>query len=137
MAATPTAPGFARQAQYRTLFRVLGVVLLVGGAVTCVWGFASFMGSDDFPGASTVVAFMGGFLVAAIGLMFLQWGFMGAAARYGAGETMPVVKDSATYLSDGEGILGVGRTAGPFCSTCGVRNDADAKFCDSCGAALR
>ena len=68
--------------------------------------------------------------------MLLQWGFLGAAARYGAGETMPVVKDSATYLSDGEGILGVGRTAGPFCSKCGVRNDADAKFCDSCGGAL-
>jgi hypothetical protein len=25
---------------------------------------------------------------------------------------------------------------GPFCSTCGVRNDGDATFCDSCGAAL-
>jgi hypothetical protein len=131
-----TAPGFARQDQYRTLFRILGAVLLIGGAATCVWGFASFMGADDFPGASTVVAFLGGFLVAGIGLMLLQWGFLGAATRYGAGETMPVVKDSATYLSDGEGILGVGRTAGPFCSKCGTRNDGAAKFCDSCGTAL-
>ena len=48
-----------------------------------------------------------------------------AGARYAAGETMPVVKDSLDYLK-----------AGPFCSTCGVRNDADAKFCDSCGATL-
>jgi len=61
---------------------------------------------------------------------------LGAAARCGGGETMPVVKDSAAYLSDGEGILGVGRTAGPYCSKCGVRNDADARFCDSCGSAL-
>lgn len=129
-------PGFARQTQYRNLFRVLGVVLVVGGAIACIWGFMSFIGADDFPGASTVIAFMGGFLVAGIGLMFLQWGFLGAAARYGAGETMPVVKDSAEYLSDGEGVLGIGRSAGPFCSRCGVRNDGDARFCDGCGAQL-
>ena len=74
----------------------------------------------------------------------LQAGFLGAASRYVAGETTPVIKDSAAYLTDGEGILGVGRTVddaqepatGPFCSTCGTRNDADARFCDSCGAAL-
>src|SRR4051812_37497452 len=94
-------PGFARQAQYRWLFRVLGAVLLIGGAATCIWGFTSFMGAEEFPGASTVVAFMGGFLVAAIGVMCLQAGFMGVATRYGAGETMPVVRDSAAYLTDG------------------------------------
>ncbi|MBI2245014.1 MAG: hypothetical protein HYU55_14135 [Nocardioides sp.] len=63
-------------------------------------------------------------------------GFLGAAARYGAGETVPVVKDSATYLSDGEGILGAGRTTGSYCSRCGVRTGADAGSCDSCGSAL-
>lgn len=129
-------PGFARQAEYRNVFRVLGVVLVIGGAATCIWGFTSFVGADEFPGASTVVAFLGGFLVAAVGLMLLQAGFMGAQARYAAGETMPVVKDSAEYLSDGQGILGVGRSAGPYCSKCGVRNDADATFCDSCGQRL-
>lgn len=129
-------PGFARQSQYRNLFRVLGFVLIIGGAATCIWGFTSFIGAEDFPGAETVVAFLGGFLVAGIGLMLLQAGFMGAAARFGAGETMPVVKDSAEYLSDGEGVLGIGRSAGPFCSKCGVRNDGDARFCDSCGAQL-
>ena len=69
-----------------------------------------------------------------------------AAARYGAGETMPVVKNSATYLSDGEGVLGVGRTVddagaqravtGPYCLSCGRRNEEDARFCDGCGTSL-
>ena len=132
----PANPGHARQAQYRTLLRILGVVLLIGGAATSIWGFISFVDAEDFPGAWTVVAFVGGFMVAAVGLMFMQWGFLGAAARYGAGETMPVVKDSAEYLSDGEGVLGIGRTSGPFCTRCGVRNDGDARFCDGCGARL-
>ena len=68
-----------------------------------------------------------------------------AQASYVAGETMPVVKDSATYLSDGRGIAGVGRTedrmeasavTGPYCRQCGTRNDSDARFCDSCGQTL-
>jgi hypothetical protein len=76
----------------------------------------------------------------------LQAGFLGAASRYVAGETTPVVKDSAAYLSDGEGFLGVGRTVddaarrhevtGPSCSACGTRNGAAASYCDRCGAAL-
>jgi hypothetical protein len=73
---------------------------------------------------------------------------MGTAARYGAGETVPVVKDSASYLTDGEGVLGVGRTVddrpsapaasqpGPYCRSCGVLNDDDARFCDGCGTSL-
>ena len=69
-------------------------------------------------------------------------------SRYVAGETMPTVKQSAAYLSDGESIMGVGRTVddgtaagtqpatGPFCRACGVRNDEDARFCDGCGASM-
>lgn len=126
MAATP---GFARQAQYRTTFRVLGAVVLVVGIVTFGYGITSVFGSEDVPGGGQIAAFIGGLLIVGVGLMLLQWGLVGAAARYGAGEAMPVVKDSLDYLGDD-------RAAGPFCSRCGVRNDADARFCDSCGNAL-
>ena len=131
-----TTPGFAQQAQYRNTFRVLGVIVLIAGILIFIWGLTQVMGSGTEPGGLMIAAFIGGLPTIGVGLMLLQWGFLGAAARYGAGETMPVVKDSATYLSDGEGILGVGRTAGPFCSKCGTRNDEGAKFCDSCGAAI-
>ena len=139
-------PGFAGQARYRTAFRAVGAVLMVVGIVVFIYGITSVFGSEDMPSGLQIVSFIGGFLVIGVGLMCLQAGFMGAAARYGAGETMPVVRDSASFLSDGEGILGAGRTVadrsatstatGPFCSRCGVRNDADARFCDSCGSAL-
>ena len=145
-----TTPGYADQVRKRTLFRVLGVVfmgtalLLMGLAIA---DFVHAFNADDFDTQPTKFWY---FFVAlpffAVGGGCLNAGFMGAAARYGAGETMPVVKDSASYLSDGQGILGVGRTAhegsaastatGPFCSRCGVRNDDSAKFCDACGSAL-
>ena len=143
-----TNPGFAGQARYRTAFRAVGAVVLVAGIAIFVYGVTSVFGSD-MPSGLQIVCFIGGLLVVGVGMMCLQAGFLGAAARYGAGETMPVVRDSASYLTDGEGLLGVGRTvddrpvastassaSGPYCSKCGVRNDGDAKFCDSCGSAL-
>jgi len=141
------APGFIRQTRYRNAFRVLGAAVLVVGIVMFGYGITSVFGSEEFPGGLQIFCFMGGLLVIGLGLMFLQAGFLGAAARYSAGETMPVVRDSASYLSDGQGILGVGRTvddgaprggatSGPYCRSCGVRNDADARFCDGCGASL-
>ena len=144
-----STPGLRGQAGFRTVFRVVGVLLLIVGVIFLVLGlldFFSAFGNDDpdagFPSRFWMV-FVGVLLIAPAGWC-LQAGFMGAAARYAAGETMPTVKDSAAYLTDGEGVLGIGRTvddaqqaaAGPFCSKCGTRNDAEASFCDRCGAAL-
>jgi hypothetical protein len=149
-----TNPGYTRQPAIRAVLRVLGVlcmgtaVVLIGLAIA---DFVHAMQADDFETQPTKFWY---FFVAlpffAVGGFCLQAGFLGVAARYGAGETMPVMRDSASYLTDGEGVLGVGRTvddarpatkatataAGPYCRSCGVRNDADATFCDSCGSAL-
>lgn len=142
------SPGYARQGTARTVFRILGIVLTVVGLLLVVSGFVRFVGGepgDDLD--SAFLAFAGGGVLAVVGFAFFNLGFMGASARYAAGETMPVVKDSASYLTDGEGVLGVGRTiddagattapkAGPYCRACGQRNDDEARFCDACGQPL-
>jgi hypothetical protein len=78
-----------------------------------------------------------------IGGWCLQAGFLGVGARYVSGEVSPVAKDTAVYLTDGKGLLHLGvqepttpAAAGPYCRSCGTRNDADARFCDSCGTAM-
>lgn len=141
-------PGFPDQARKRTVLRVVGglcmavALVLIGIALA---DFFSVFASDDFD--RTPTKFWMFFLAMpffAVGAGGLSYGFLGAAARYGAGETVPVVKDSAAYLTDGEGVLGIGRTVddgpaeagGPFCRACGARNDVDARFCDSCGQPL-
>ena len=131
---------FARNRSTRNVLRVLGFVLLAAGLYLVVTGGMQFLddmnSSDVDSGPGSILRLGAGGFLCVFGLGALNAGFLGAQARYAAGETMPVVKDSAEYLSDGEGVLGIGRTAGPFCSKCGVRNDGDARFCDGCGAQL-
>ena len=149
MSTTPN-PGLTRQRGARLAFRVIGLLLLVVALVLLGLGLQSFFSgfSDEGTGFPSRfwMAFVGVLLLAPAGWC-LQAGFVGTASRYVAGETTPVVKDSAAYLTDGQGFLGVGRTiddaeparvtaTGPFCSKCGTRNDADASYCDRCGAAL-
>lgn len=140
-------PGISGQATARLWFRVGGIVLLLVALLLLGSGLADLFSPGDSSGGphNVWMLFVGVLLLAPAGWC-LQAGFVGRATRYAAGETMPVVKDSAAYLSDGEGILGVGRTVdggegqpeavGPFCSRCGTRSDANAVFCDHCGHAL-
>jgi hypothetical protein len=148
MSTVQQPPGIRGQRVARTVFRIVGVVTLVVAVTFLVIGLKDFFASSDsFEGPHKFWMVFVGIFGLAIAGWCLQAGFMGAAARYTAGEAMPTVKDSAAYLTDGEGVLGIGRTvddaaastttaSGPFCSRCGTRNDGDASFCDRCGAAL-
>lgn len=141
-------PGLPNQPQLRNVFRVAGILLFGAGVVMIVLGFIALFGTmtddpfadDSFgPPKQFFLAFVG-MPVAAVGAWCLQAGFMGVAARYAAGEGVPVVKDSAAYLTDGEGILGVGRTVddepSKFCPSCGKPAGVAARFCESCGHAF-
>ena len=141
----------------RTTLRVIGAVLLVAGLGLAIIGGISFVRSatsesvDAGAGFGSIFLLAGGGFCVVFGLGALNAGTLGAQSRYVAGETLPTVKQSAAYLTDGEGILGVGRTVddagaagapatagarGPYCRACGTRNDQEARFCDSCGASL-
>lgn len=151
-------PGHADQARTRTILRVIGFTMLAAGLVIgakagygLLQELTSPINVDDPSGAGTILMLGGAGFLVVIGLAFLNAGFLGATSRYAAGETMPVMRDSAAYLTDGQrdgqrdgqGHAGAGRhvdegpdAAGPFCTRCGVRNDAAARFCDACGHAL-
>ena len=135
-------PGLRHQSRTRTVLRLLGLVLLLGGLYLVLTGGMAFLDSvDDARDESGFGPILrlgaGGFLCVA-GLGLLNAGFLGAQSRYVAGETAPVLRDSAAYLSsDRADERGPGSAPrGPYCRGCGTRNDQDARFCDSCGSAL-
>ena len=136
----------------RTVLRVAGALCLVGGVVLAFIGGRGILrdiASESMdPNFGPIFTLGGGGFLCVIGLALVNAGTLGAQSRYVAGETMPTVKRSAEYLSDGQGIMGVGRpdddgaaagtqrASGPFCRACGTRNDEDARFCDGCGASM-
>ena len=136
-------PGLRGQSTARSIFRVAGPILLLAAVVLIGSAFVSFLNSMNSDSMDAPVGAMGRFgiggLCLVVGGALTNLGYMGAAARYAAGETVPVIKDSAAYLTDGEGLLGVGRTvddpASKFCSSCGKPSPEAARFCESCGHA--
>ena len=147
----PPGPGFRNQSAARTVFRVLGVLVVLAALAMMVFAGMELFTLEAFEEPTRFWMFFVGIPLLAVGGWLLQAGFMGAGARYASGELAPVAKDTAHYLSDGQGIMGVGTTTsgatasattgtgsptGPYCRSCGTRNDADARFCDSCGTTM-
>ena len=124
---TDQGPGFRNQPAARTAFRILGVVVTVVALFFLVRGITTFvgqMGSTAAPSADGMAEFIGGGFGLVVGLVLLNLGFMGAGARYSAGELAPVAKDTWQHITDGSSAK---------CSGCGSDNPDDARFCNGCG----
>ncbi len=128
-------PGLPGQRGARTGLRVAGLVLTPLGALLAGYGLyrfvtggtagAGFGETGDNGTLTGLLMFAAGGFLLVIGFGLLNAGYLRTTARYAAGETMPVVKDAASYL-----------TAAKACGSCGRRNDAEARFCDGCGHSL-
>lgn len=139
----------------RGFLRTVGPVLIVIGALLLVVGVGSFFAGFSSFGRGGMVgppqhfwmAFVGMPILAA-GLALTKWGYLGAAARYAAGEVAPVAKDAVNYLGEGarEGVTAVAEAikeglAGEeaetaACPHCGEDNRPGAAYCHHCGQAL-
>ncbi|MEN8150683.1 MAG: zinc ribbon domain-containing protein [Planctomycetota bacterium] len=152
----------------RNFCRVVGPLLCLVAFVFIVTGVVSFSrANDEFhesfgnfdmhsgnrersPDRSWMV-FVGSLLLM-FGIFVTRFGFMGAAARYVAGEVAPVATDTVNYVARGtrgavkeitsavaEGLReGAGGESSVVvrCHKCNGENDADAKFCNECGEAI-
>lgn len=145
--------GLSRESK-RTIFRVLGVtfmltaVVLIGNAVADLVAAGNSMPEMPDPRDMTMYDDLGDeptkfwmFFLAlpffALGGVFLNLGFSGVAASYMAEEYSPALRTASRSL--GLDRRHEDRNApgtGPYCRSCGTQNDADARFCDSCGSSM-
>jgi len=144
----------ADQAGTRSILRSIGPLVFIAGLICTIGGIISFFSSfGSFePPHYFWLCFVGMPLMFVGGVMS-QFGFIGAAARYVAGETAPVATDIINYVADETkgavltvarsattGIL-EGRAAGKpaaeanFCPHCGFATRSDYEFCPKCGKA--
>jgi double zinc ribbon protein len=139
---------------FRSILRIIGPVIFIIGALFALTGIIDFFSA--FGGTHAPDKFwclFVGLPLVAIGVGITQFAFMGAVARYAAGEYAPVAKDTLNYMADetsdsirtiagaiGEGLSGAsGGNAAEVvirCHKCNKENEADARFCDKCGTAL-
>jgi len=147
-----------RHSAKRDFLRVVGPLVFGLGLVFTIIGLVSFFsafGNFGGPPKYFWCAFIGIPLMG-LGGALCKFAFLGAVGRYVAGETAPVARDTFNYVADGtkEGIrdvagaIGQGLSAGMAgtaggerrvvlrCHKCNHSNDADARFCDQCGAPL-
>jgi len=144
-------PGHHNQDSIRNTLRAIGPFVLGAGVIMVAIGFISFFAAFGSFGPPRYFwcAFVGMPLIA-IGASLSRLGYMGAVGRYVAGEVAPVAKDTINYMAEGstetirhvsEAIsegLSKGRAPALLvrCHKCNTENQAQAKFCNSCGAAL-
>lgn len=137
-----------KHAATRNVLRVLGPVVGGLGILFTAIGIGNFFysfGSFE-PPRYFWCAFVGMPLMFFGGAM-TQYGYLGAWARYVAGEGAPVAKDAFNYLAEGTrpGVRNIAQAVGEGlaaartargCPRCQQANDSDARFCKHCGAAL-
>jgi len=141
----------------RMVLRVIGLALLLAGALTVI----SALGLNHEP-KTEFFAMPGkhmketrelstrkqsrmifGMIMAIAGIALTSFAFQGAIARFKAAEVAPVASATARYVKPAirevaqavaEGVRG--ESGGATCPKCEADNDADAKFCDECGAKI-
>ena len=134
----------------RNFLRIVGPLVLAVGGIFMLVGLGSFFSA--FGGGGPPRLFWCSFVgmpLLFVGIVMTKLGFMGAIIRYQAGEVAPVGKDTFNYMAEGTkgGVRTVATAIGAGlhealnqarlnCSACGHSNDANASFCDECGAVI-
>ena len=105
---------------------VVGVVVLLGGLVCVVAGFAGFAASDVDEGDGGMALFAGGGFAMVIGFGIVAFTRSAILTRSGA----------YTRITVEQGVAPTQVPGGKFCSGCGHPVAPAARFCEACGQAV-
>ena len=127
----------------KLILKIVGIVVAVAGLALAATGIGSMFASDGFPELFWMAIL--GLPMLGIGLMITLAAFRREIASYSAREAAPVVNEMSEAVSPAIQTVakaakdGLTQTekASAVCPACGAQNDADAKFCDNCGKALK
>lgn len=126
----------------KRILKIVEPIVAAAGLILAVVGFVSFFSSfgDDGMPSLFWCAFVG-MPVFVIGLGITFTAFRREIATYQKNESAPVINEFAEDIKPAVQSVAsaVRETAAQdaICPDCGEKNDADAKFCKNCGAALR
>ena len=127
----------------KRILKIVGPIVAAAGLILAVVGFVSFFSSfgDDGMPSLFWCAFVG-MPVFVIGLGITFTAFRREIATYHKNESAPVINEFAEDIkpavqSVASAVRETAAAQDATCPNCGEKNDAYAKFCKNCGAALR
>ena len=127
----------------KRILKIVGPIVAAAGLILAVVGFVSFFSSFGGDGMPSLFwcAFVG-MPVFVIGLGITFTAFRREIATYHKNESAPVINEFAEVIkpavqSVASAVRETAAAQDAICPNCGEKNDADAKFCKNCGAALR
>ena len=127
----------------KRILKIVGPIVAAAGLILAVVGFVSFFSSFGSGGMPSLFwcAFVG-MPVFVIGLGITFTAFRREIATYHKNESAPVINEFAEDIkpavqSVASAVRETAAAQDAICPGCGEKNDADAKFCKNCGAALR
>mgnify|MGYP001622929487 FL=1 len=127
----------------KRILKIVGPIVAAAGLILAVVGFVSFFSSFGGDGMPSLFwcAFVG-MPVFVIGLGITFTAFRREIATYHKNESAPVINEFAEVIkpavqSVASAVRETAAAQDATCPNCGEKNDADAKFCKNCGAALR
>ena len=126
----------------KRILKIVGPIVAAAGLILAVVGFVSFFSSFGGDGMPSLFwcAFVG-MPVFVIGLGITFTAFRREIATYQKNESAPVINEFAEDCgekndADAKFCKNCGAALRKVCPDCGEQNDADAKFCKSCGKSL-
>ena len=127
----------------KRILKIVGPIVAAAGLILAVVGFVSFFSSFGGDGMPSLFwcAFVG-MPVFVIGLGITFTALRREIATYQKNESAPVINEFAEDIkpavqSVASAVRETAAAQDAICPNCGEKNDADAKFCKNCGAALR
>lgn len=127
----------------RGTLRRLGAATTLGGVVLTAIGAVSFVGAIGGGEPRLFWCAFVGLPLAGLGVTLLRLGYLGAAARYVAGEAAPAVADAIAHVAEHARAAAHAAAAGQAdrplprrCAACGADAGHGARFCNQCGASL-
>ena len=97
----------------RTVLRVGGPAIALGGLVLIIVGVGSFFASfGSFEPPRYFWCAFAGMPLLMVGVVMCKFGYLGTITRYWAAETAPVAKDTFNYVAEGAqpGLRAVGKS---------------------------
>ncbi len=126
----------------KLILKITGIIVSAAGLVLAATGIGNTIASGGYPRLFWLAIL--GLPMLAFGLMITLTAFRREIANYSAREAAPVVNEMSEAISPAiQAVTKAAKkgtqteNAGALCPACGAQNDADAKFCDNCGKALK